>query len=82
MANPAMLQTGEFEFTREDAIKLCASWQHYVWNRQMGSWQGDNVETLIEELCLAWGFTVDEIRATWRSPGSERFRKPATEQTS
>lgn len=63
--NPSAIKTDDFEFTRDDAISLCSAWQDYTRNRQTGSWQGDNVETLIEELCLAWGFSKEEVRATF-----------------
>ena len=61
------LKTGDFEFTRDDALKLSTAWQTYVYTKQSSSWAGDNVENMIEELCLAWGFSVEEVRATWAS---------------
>lgn len=72
--NPDSLASAQGEFTRADALKLCELWQSYIWKRSSGSWQADGIESAIEELCLAWGYTVEEIRATWKSPGSEKYK--------
>jgi len=61
------IKSGDFVFTREDAIQLARNWQEYANRKDCKSYVGDNVETMIEELCLAWGFTVEEVRATWWS---------------
>ena len=66
MPNPAEIKTDEFAFKREDALKLCEWWQDYAWGEPHRH-TADNIENWIEELCLAWGFSVEEVRATWWS---------------
>lgn len=61
------ISTGDFVFTRDNAIQLSRDWQEYTNSSVRKSYVGDNVETMIEELCLAFGFSVDEVRATWWS---------------
>ena len=67
------VRNGEFVFTREDALALSRDWQEYVHSGLPRKGRlGDNVETLIEELCLAFGWTVEDVRATW---WSRRYQK-------
>ncbi len=56
--------TGDFVFTREDALKLCSDWQDLEWGKPHRHTR-DNIENAIEELCFAFGYTVEEVRATW-----------------
>ena len=65
-SNLVAIKAGEFRFTREDAIRLCRDWQDYEWGVKHRH-TADNIENAIEELCLAFGFTVEEVRATWWS---------------
>lgn len=65
MSAPDEIKTGEFVFKRDDAITLCRDWQEYIYSGERKNRVGDNVENLIEELCLAFGFTVADVRATW-----------------
>lgn len=58
------LRNGDFVFTREDALQLCKDWQDLEWGKPHRHTR-DNIENNIEELCLAFGFTVEEVRATW-----------------
>lgn len=66
----AEIRTGDFVFERDDAIKLCRDWQDYAYGKPHRH-TADNIENMIEELCFAFGFTVEEVRATWA-----RNRKP------
>jgi hypothetical protein len=58
------IRTGDFVFTREDALQLCRDWQDLEWGKPHRHTR-DNIESSIEDLCLAFGCTADEIRATW-----------------
>ena len=67
MATDNQISTGDFVFTRRDAIQLSRDWQEYTHSYPRKSSVGDNLENMIEELCLAFGFSVEEVRATWWS---------------
>lgn len=58
------IRTGEHVFTRADALRLCRDWQDLEWGKPHRHTR-DNIENAIEELCLAFGCAVEEVRATW-----------------
>ncbi len=62
----AEIKSGDSVFTREDALRLCQDWQDHAWGKPHRH-TADNIENMIEELCLAFGCTVEEVRATWWS---------------
>ncbi len=66
MTQPDKIERGECVFTREDALRLCLWWQDHIYGKRDRDNEA-NIENWIEELCLAWGFTVEEVRATWWS---------------
>lgn len=71
------IRHGEHAFTRADALRLCINWQDLEWGTPHRHTR-DNIENAIEDLCLAWGFTVDEVRATWVR--NRDLQKSATEK--
>ncbi len=58
------IRTGDFVFTRADAIQLSRDWQDLEGGKTHRHTR-DNIENMIEELCFAFGCTVEDVRATW-----------------
>jgi len=53
-------------FTKDDALSLSRWWQDFAHNpKKVGSIAGDNVDSLLDELCYALGATDREIHETW-----------------
>ena len=57
-------------FTKAHALNLCRDWQDLEWGEPHRHTR-DNIENAIEELCFAFGCTVEEVRETWWSRRKE-----------